>query len=576
METCPSISEELERNLQAALQRVTTIKPAKKRNSVTKDDSRGAILKEIESGIANLDRWQKAAAIESPEGPQRIRGLAGSGKTVVLALKAAYWHSQHPDWHIALTFHSRALYQQITDLVTRFTFEHTNDTPDQSRLRIIHSWGSSARAGVYSLIASALGKPARDWSYARGKYGMDGAFAGVCRELLDVARSHDVQPIFDAVLIDEAQDLPPEFFQLVYLLTRDPKRIVWGYDELQKLSEAAMPTTEELFGTGTRGESLISLASTDGEPRRDIVLPICYRNTPWALATAHALGIGVYRQEGLLQHPDEPTLWQDVGYNVARGSLSPGSPVTLERSVASYPSYFPELLTAQDSVMVRSFSTREEHDAWIAREIDRNLAEDELEPDDILIVLPDSYTAKSRAPHLIRHLSHRDIQSHLVGVNSSVDEVFQPDSVAIAHIYRAKGNEAPVVYAVDSQRAAAQFNAVTRRNSLFTAITRSRAWVRITGWGEQMDPIRHEVDAVFSNSFKLEFAIPTSSELAKLRHLHRDRPEGVEESLRKATEGLSVFLEAYERGELDLLDLPPALRTKLILSLKLNFPDDDR
>ena len=37
----PPISAELERNLQAALQRVTTIKPAKKRNSVTKDDSRG-------------------------------------------------------------------------------------------------------------------------------------------------------------------------------------------------------------------------------------------------------------------------------------------------------------------------------------------------------------------------------------------------------------------------------------------------------------------------------------------------------------------------------------------------------
>ena len=493
-----------------------------------------------------------------------------------MALKAAYWHSQHPDWHIALTFHSRALYQQINDLVTRFTFEHTNDTPDQSRLRIIHSWGSSARAGVYSLIASALGEPARDWSYARGKYGMDGAFAGACRELLDAARSHDVQPIFDAVLIDEAQDLPPEFFQLVYLLTKNPKRIVWGYDELQRLSEAAMPTTEELFGTGPRGESLISLASADGEPRRDIVLPICYRNTPWALATAHSLGVGVYRQEGLLQHPDEPTLWRDVGYNVMHGSLSPGSHATLERSAASCPSYFPRLLTPKDSVVVRSFSTREEHDAWIASEIERNLAEDELEPDDILIVLPDSYRAKSRAPHLIRQLSRRGIQSHLVGVNTSVDEVFQPESVAMAHIYRAKGNEAPVVYAVDSQHAAGQFNAVTKRNSLFTAITRSRAWVRITGWGEHMDPIRREVETIFSNEFKLEFTIPTRDELAKLRHLHRDRPEGVEESLRKATEGLSVFLEAYERGELDLHDLPPDLRTKLILSLRSGAPDDDR
>ncbi|MDE0699779.1 MAG: ATP-binding domain-containing protein [Acidimicrobiaceae bacterium] len=583
METVPDwvaglepISEELEINLQAALQRVATIKPAKKRGSVTKDDSLGAILKEIESGIANLDRWQKAAAIESPEGPQRIRGLAGSGKTVVLALKAAYWHSQHPDWHIALTFHSRSLYQQIADLVTRFTFEHTNDTPDESRLRIVHTWGSSAQVGVYSLMAAALGEPARNWSYARGKYGMDEAFAGICRELLNAAHTHEVQPIFDAVLIDEAQDLPPEFFQLVYLFAKHPKRIVWGYDELQRLSEAAMPTTDELFGNGPEGESLISLDATDGEPRRDIVLPVCYRNTPWALATAHSLGVGVYRQEGLLQHPDEPTLWRDVGYNVVRGRLAPGSPVTLERSRDSYPSYFPELLSESDAVAVRCFSTRDEQDAWIANEIKCNLNEDELEPDDILIVLPDTYRAKSRAPHLMKQLSRLGIQSHLVGVNSSVDEVFKPGSVAIAHIYRAKGNEAPMVYAADSQHAAGQFNAVTRRNSLFTAITRSRAWVRITGWGEEMDPIRREVEAVVRENHQLRFTIPTESELANLRHLHRDRPENVEKSLQKATEGLSAFLEAYDRGELDPLDLPPALRTRLVRSLQTDSPDADR
>ncbi|MDE0066255.1 MAG: ATP-binding domain-containing protein [Acidimicrobiaceae bacterium] len=570
-----SISEGLEKNLQAALQRVATIKPAKKRGSVTKDDSRGAILKEIESGIANLDRWQKAAAIESPEGPQRIRGLAGSGKTVVLALKAAYWHSQHPDWHIALTFHSRALYQQIADLVTRFTFEHTNDTPDESRLRIVHTWGSSAHAGVYSLMASALGEPVRNWSYARGKYGLDEAFAGICRELLNIAHTHDVQPIFDAVLIDEAQDLPPEFFQLVHLFTKHPKRIVWGYDELQRLSEAAMPTTDELFGNGPEGEGLISLDNAAGEPRRDIVLPVCYRNTPWALAAAHALGVGVYRQEGLLQHPDEPTLWRDVGYNVVRGRLAPGSPVTLERSRDSYPSYFPELLSESDAVAVRCFSTRDEQDAWIANEIKCNLNEDELEPDDVLIVLPDTYRAKSRAPHLMKQLSRLDIQSHLVGVNTSVDEVFKPGSVAIAHIYRAKGNEAPMVYAVDSQHAAGKFNAVTRRNSLFTAITRSRAWVRITGWGEEMDPIRREVEAVVEKHHQLGFTIPTESELAELRHLHRDRPENMEKSLRKATEGLSAFLEAYDRGELDPLDLPPELRTRLVLSLQTESPDVD-
>jgi superfamily I DNA and RNA helicase len=125
VEALEPIEANVERAVQAALQRVTTIKLHNRRASVTRTDSRGAVLKEIKKQIANLDRWQKAAAIESPDGPQRIRGLAGSGKTVVLALKAAYWHTQHPEWQIALTFHTRSLYQQRDDLVTRFTFEMT-------------------------------------------------------------------------------------------------------------------------------------------------------------------------------------------------------------------------------------------------------------------------------------------------------------------------------------------------------------------------------------------------------------------------------------------------------------------
>src|SRR5437588_9874181 len=100
---------------------------------------------------------QKQAAIESPDGPVRIRGLAGSGKTIVLALKAAYLHTQHPEWTIAVTFWTRSLYQQFEDLIRRFTFEYLMDEPDWEKLRILHAWGGGGREGVYSQIASHCG-----------------------------------------------------------------------------------------------------------------------------------------------------------------------------------------------------------------------------------------------------------------------------------------------------------------------------------------------------------------------------------------------------------------------------------
>ncbi|CAM5710612.1 hypothetical protein SMICM304S_03358 [Streptomyces microflavus] len=266
----PAVNEEIERSFRRRFNGLQ-ISNQRREGSVRQESSRGAVLKEIELGIANLDRWQKAAAIETPR--PRIRGLAGSGKTIVLALKAAYLHTQHPEWRIAVTFHSRALYQQINDLITRFTFEYSNDRPDEQRLQIMHSWGSGARAGVYREMASALGVTPRDYNYARATYGMDNAFQGICRELLAVAQQSNPEPVFDAVLIDEAQDLPPEFFQLVYLLTKDPKRIVWGFDELQKLSETAMPSTDDLFGKSPSGESLVSLASGDNEPAEILYCP---------------------------------------------------------------------------------------------------------------------------------------------------------------------------------------------------------------------------------------------------------------------------------------------------------------
>lgn len=66
-----------------SLQRIASIKPRKKRENVKNSGSKGDIIKKIEKEIANLDHWQKKAALEIVDGPQRIRGLAGSGKTIV-------------------------------------------------------------------------------------------------------------------------------------------------------------------------------------------------------------------------------------------------------------------------------------------------------------------------------------------------------------------------------------------------------------------------------------------------------------------------------------------------------------
>lgn len=63
----------------------------------------GGLLEKLEIEIAIFDKKQKFAAITQIDGPQRIRGLAGSGKTVVLAMKAAMIHLRNPEAKILIT-----------------------------------------------------------------------------------------------------------------------------------------------------------------------------------------------------------------------------------------------------------------------------------------------------------------------------------------------------------------------------------------------------------------------------------------------------------------------------------------
>jgi len=563
LQKCEEVPDDFFRALCAAIQRVTNIKPLKKRNNVQKAESRGAILKKIEKEIANLDEWQRKAAIETPDGPQRVRGLAGSGKTVVLALKAAYLHTQHREWDIAVTFHTRSLEQQFKDLIERFTFEHSGDKPDWDKLRILHSWGSLGNPGIYSVIASALNVPPRDFSAARAKYGRSNAFAGICAELLEYSDKTPPE-LFDAILIDEAQDLPKEFLRLVLSATRTPKRIIWAYDELQNLSNMDMVPVEELF----RGK--VAIVNTTNAAQQDIILPVCYRNTPWALTLAHALGFGLYRKDGLVQLFDELDLWKDIGYRVEAGSLQFGSDVTVKRREGSYPDFFNTFLKDDDAVIAQRFASATEQYECIASEIEKNINEDELDPDDIMIILPDAYGAKSEYHEIELSLIRRNIKSHLAGVSSQRDVFTVPGSVAVSGIFRAKGNEAPMVYISNANFCAQGIEMISLRNTLFTAITRSRAWVRIFGIGKAMDRLIEEMAQVQRNHYSLHFHIPTQEELSRIRMIYRERSPEEKERMLKIEKDIERIQKLIKQKT-----LTPKLAEKLkLLSKQINDIED--
>ncbi len=543
------------KNLVAAIQVITSIRAGKQRREPKKADSRGAKLKRVEESIANLDQHQSQAVIETVEGVQRIRGLAGSGKTIVLALKVAYLHAQNPAWRVAVTFNTRSLKEQFRRLINNFTIEQTGAEPDWDCIEIINAWGGPGdkeRDGVYHKFCRANGVPFYDFGSAKRKFGEGKEFGGACAEALSAVK--EPVDLYDLMLIDEAQDLPVEFLRICYKSLSEPGRLVYAYDELQSLTGSSVSPPEEIFGTSADGKPLVQLNQEDDGPRQDIILEKCYRNSRPLLATAHALGFGIYRQRGLVQIFDQDTLWTDVGYVVEDGQLAAGQRVTLARTSATSPEFLENHSSLQDLIQFHKFDGSDDQTAWLVKAIQEDIEEQELRPEDIVVINPNPLTTQKEVGPARQVLFSKRINSELAGVSTSADIFTKSGSVTFTGIFRAKSNEAGMVYIINAQDCASGWDKAATalvRNRLFTAITRSKAWVRILGIGPNMDLLIEEWNALRAKDYKLDFRYPTEEEKKQLRVINKDLQGKGRVRRRVLKAQREQLLQAVERGEVD-------------------------
>ena len=559
--------DEIYKNALSAIESISTIRKSKVKRAVRREDSRGGKLQNLENSIATLDNMQSKAVIETIDGVQRIRGLAGSGKTIVLALKAAYLHAQHPEWRIGVTFNTRSLKGQFRRLINTFCIEKTGQEPDWENLRILNAWGApgdSERDGIYYEFCRAHDIAYFDFRAARYEFGRGREFAGACEHALDKARER--KHLYEAILVDEAQDFSPVFLRLCYELVSDPKRLVYAYDELQSLSGESLPSPEEIFGKKSDGSPVVrfDVTSTDG-PRPDIILEKCYRNSRPVLATAHALGFGIYRGPsqpdgmGLIQMFDQPQLWEEIGYRTQDGELKEGSPITLYRPEDTSPKFLEDHSAISDLIQFIRFDSEGEQTDWLTREIKKNLEEDELRHDDIVVINPDPRTTREKVGPIRGHLLEIGISSHLAGVDTNPDIFFHDSpggSVTFTGIYRAKGNEAGMVYIINAQDCHSTLRSLASiRNQLFTAITRSKAWIRVLGIGIGMEELTKEYNRLQEQDFKLQFTYPTNEQRKQLRIVHRDMTQAEHKRLKSRQKSLDDLVKDIESGTVHIEDL---------------------
>jgi len=541
--------------LNSVIQAITSIRKRKQRNYVQKIDSRGARLIKLEDSIANLDKQQSAAVIETVEGVQRIRGLAGSGKTIVLALKVAYLHTVHPDWNIAVTYNTRSLQGQFRQLINAFTIEHKNEEPDWERVKIIHAWGNPNANGSYYEVCKKHNIEYKDLDAAKKltrKYGQQ--FEAVCEEAIGKIKKFD--QYYDVILIDEAQDFSQYFLRICYEILKEPKRLVYAYDELQSLNKNIMQSPEAIFGKDANGIARVQLQNLPKKPKQDIILDTCYRNSRPILVSAHALGFGIYREQGLIQMFDYSGLWKDIGYETQEGSLEDGQSVKLARTENTSPKFLESHSPIDDLIQFKVFENHQEQTEWLVNQIEENINVDELKPDDIMVIHADPITTQSAVGDARALLFSKGINNNLAGITTSPDVFFKEDAIVFTSINRAKGNEAAMIYIMDAHLCFSGSELAKKRNILFTAMTRSKAWLRVLGYGNGMKNLMAEFIKVKEREFSLEFTYPTEEQRKEMNIVNRDMSPKEMNRIARETKYFKGLVEALDKGDIRKEDLP--------------------
>lgn len=491
--------------------------------------TRSETINQINDYIEGYDDNQLYAISSSVEGIQRIRGMAGSGKTVILARKAAQLHIDHPDWNIVVTYSTRSQKNQLRKLIRDY-FDHLTDGSmvDDTKLRVMHAWGSSNAPGLYYEIC--LNNEIEAMNLGQAKFYFHSSkdvYNNVCGLVLSSGKS--LKREYDCILVDEAQDFKSNFFKMCLKVVKH-NRFVYAYDELQNLGGEAMDSPNKLFGMKIKS---------------DTPLRVCYRNQREVIVAAHALGMGIYSANSLpIQMPSTLTVWDSIGYN-CEGELEYGKDAILYRPDETSPNV---VKIHGDAINFYKCNDHEAQYSALIEHIENDLENDHLLTKDIMIIDLDTFNAEADFAHF-QALSHR-FNIHYAG-KSSPEEFFKDNSVVYSSVFRAKGNEAFMVYIINAQQVINSIETINMRNALFTAMTRSKAWVNVLGFGNSMGQLVEEYNTVKDNDFKLVFKpYPTREQLKQIRTYNNDISKSETEAFNKTKDTIKKLLADNKRDPL--------------------------
>lgn len=158
---------------------------------------------------------------------------------------------------------------------------------------------------------------------------------------------------------------------------------------------------------------------------------------------------------------------------------------------------------------------------YVSDEILDLITNQDVSPDDILVIDLDSINLNDDFNMFKKTLYEKawneedkvwKCKTNLVNKDNAVKFRIK-DSIPFTTIFRAKGNEANIVFVVNSHKMRSISSYA--RNRIFTAMTRARFKVYVLGT-KGMDGFIKEAETVKKNNYTLSFCYPTKAQLKKM------------------------------------------------------------
>jgi len=197
--------------------------------------------------IRTMDLHQENMAKQIGDRHRLIRGVAGSGKTLVLATRAKLLVKENPNWKILVLCYGIPLSRNLKQMI-----DYKLNEPDDLFDFIEEETTKSHQVEVYNF---------HEWLRNQLKTKEDDI-----PMLLDKASNKEaILPTYDAILIDEGQDFEPDWLKLLsYCLNPDTQSLLLVEDRAQSIFKRKSSLAQDI-GLDFRGRSKI--------------LSINYRNT---------------------------------------------------------------------------------------------------------------------------------------------------------------------------------------------------------------------------------------------------------------------------------------------------------